>query len=113
MPSKQHRRSVLKPARPRPASRRAKRGATGRLEARIPIELQEQLRQAAALVGRSVTDYVIAAVENATRRTLEETTIIRLSAEDSRRFAEALLNPPAPNEALVRAAERRRRLIAE
>jgi hypothetical protein len=37
--------------------------------------------------------------------------IIRLSVEDQRLLAEALLNPPEPAPALVRAAERHRRVV--
>jgi uncharacterized protein (DUF1778 family) len=98
-------------------SRRAKAGPRGRsearLEARIPRELQGRLKQAAALEGRTVTDYVIAAIEDATRRTFESATIVRLSAEDSRRFAEALITPPPPTPAMIRAAKRRRELLGE
>jgi len=36
---------------------------------------------------------------------------IKLSPEDQARLAEALLNPPAPNDALKRAVERRRELL--
>jgi Protein of unknown function (DUF1778) len=40
-------------------------------------------------------------------------TIIRLSAEDQRAFAEAILNPPEPTPALRRATRRYRELIQE
>ena len=46
-------------------------------------------------------------------RTIEETEVLRLSAEDQRLFAEAILNPPAPNAALRRAERRRRELFGE
>jgi CubicO group peptidase (beta-lactamase class C family) len=42
---------------------------------------------------------------------LDEDRVIRLSADDQRRFAEALINPPAPNEALKRAAQHYRLLV--
>jgi uncharacterized protein (DUF1778 family) len=102
-----------KPVRQRAGPRVLRQATTGRLEARISRELQERLKQAAALEGRTVTDYVIAAVEDATRRTIEETAIIRLSAADSRRFAEALINPPASAPALVRAMKRHKDLLGE
>jgi uncharacterized protein (DUF1778 family) len=44
-------------------------------------------------------------------RTIEETQIIRLSAEDQRAFAEAILNPPPQTSGLLRAAEAYRSLI--
>jgi uncharacterized protein (DUF1778 family) len=42
---------------------------------------------------------------------LEETEIIRLSVEDQRLLADALLNPPEPVPALVRAIEQYRRFV--
>lgn len=47
----------------------------------------------------------------AASRAIEEAQIIRLSVEDQRMFAEAILNPPAPSPALLRAAEAYRSLI--
>jgi hypothetical protein len=44
--------------------------------------------------------------------TAEETQIIRLSVEDQRAFAEAILNPPPLVPAMERATERYRRLVA-
>jgi uncharacterized protein (DUF1778 family) len=42
-----------------------------------------------------------------------EAQAICLSAEDQRAFAEAILNPPPPSSALLRAYESHRRLIKE
>jgi uncharacterized protein (DUF1778 family) len=44
-------------------------------------------------------------------RAIEEAQIIRLSVADQQAFAEAMLNPPAPGPALLRAAEAHRDLI--
>ncbi len=44
-------------------------------------------------------------------RTLENAEIIRLSVEDQRRFAEAILNPPEPVPALRRALAKHRELF--
>jgi uncharacterized protein (DUF1778 family) len=52
-----------------------------------------------------VSDFVVAAAQEAAHRTIEETEIIRLSAEDQRLLAEASLNPLEPAPAIVRAAE--------
>jgi len=84
---------------------------TARLAARLPVEVHALLKRAAEIQGRSLTDFVVAAAHEAARRTIEETEIIRLSAEDQRRFAEALLNPPEPNAALQRAFAHHRRLV--
>ena len=84
---------------------------TARLEARIAPDALAVVKRAAEIQGRSVSDFVVAAAEAAAHRTIEETQIIRLSVEDQRAFAEAILNPPEPTPALKRAAERYRRLV--
>ncbi len=77
-----------------------------RLEARLPAGVYALLKRAAALKGRSLSDFVVNAAQDAARRAIEEEQILRLSAEDQARFAEALVNPPAPNTALKRAMRR-------
>lgn len=86
---------------------------TARLEARITPEALSVVRRAAELQGRSVSDFVVAAAQDAANRTIEETQIVRLSVEDQRAFAEAILNPAPPSPALLRAAEAHRTLIRE
>jgi uncharacterized protein (DUF1778 family) len=84
---------------------------TARIEARIAPDALAVVRRAAELQGRSVSDFVVSAAQDAAQRTIEETQIIRLSVEDQRAFAAAILNPPRPTPALVRAAEAHDRLI--
>ena len=84
---------------------------TARLEARIPLDLQALLRRAAELEGRTITDFVIQAVQQAAQTTVERTSVIRLSLADQDAFANAILNPPPMAPALVRAFERRRKLL--
>ena len=79
---------------------------TARLEARLPASIYATLKRAAELKGRSITDFVVSAAHEAAQRAIEEEGIIRLSAEDQLRFAETLINPPPPNEALGRAKRR-------
>lgn len=76
---------------------------TSRLEARLPASVYATLKQAAELQGRSLTDFVVSAAHDAAQCAIEEHAILRLSAEDQRRFAEALIQPPAPNSALKHA----------
>ncbi|HEX3912990.1 MAG TPA: DUF1778 domain-containing protein [Steroidobacteraceae bacterium] len=77
-----------------------------RLEARISRDQKTLFQRAAELQGRTLTDFVIASAHDAAVRTIEEAQTIRLNAEDSRTFAEALLNPREPNARLKAAAER-------
>jgi uncharacterized protein (DUF1778 family) len=84
---------------------------TARLEARLPADVHALLKRAAELQGRSLTDFVVTAAREAAQRAIEETEILRLSLEDQRRIAAAVLNPPEPTPALRRAFERRRALL--
>jgi uncharacterized protein (DUF1778 family) len=71
------------------------------------------LKRAAEIQGRTMTDFVVSAVQEAAQRAIEQAEVVRLSQADSQRFAEALLSPPQPSPALERAFERRRRLVAD
>jgi uncharacterized protein (DUF1778 family) len=84
---------------------------TARIEARIAPDALAIVRRAAEMQGRSVSDFVVAAAQEAAHRAIEETQIIRLSVEDQRAFAEAILNPPAPNDAMRRAAQAYRAMV--
>lgn len=84
---------------------------TARLEARITPNLQALLKRAAEIDGRSVTDFVVSAVQEAAERRIEQAQVIRLSLEDQKAFVEAILSPPEPTAALKRAFKRHRELI--
>jgi uncharacterized protein (DUF1778 family) len=86
---------------------------TARIEARIAPEALAIVKRAAEIQGRSVSDFVVAAAQEAATRTIEQTQIIKLAIEDQRAFAEAILNPPEPAPALRRAFRRHRDQIKE
>jgi len=86
--------------------------STARLEARISKELHDTLKRAAALQNRTVTDFVITAVQAAAENVIEQTQVLKLSLADQKRFAQALLTPPKATRALERAFARRRELVA-
>jgi uncharacterized protein (DUF1778 family) len=92
---------------PQPATR------TARLEARITREALSMVRRAAEIQGRSVSDFVVAAAQEAAEKTITEIEIIRLSREAQEKFAALLLRPPAPTAALKKAFKRHRALIVE
>jgi len=87
--------------------------ATARLEARLPASIYALLKRAAALKGRSISDFVVSAAHDAAQRVIDDETIIRLSTEDQARFAEALLNPPAASQALTRAIHEHAALVEQ
>jgi uncharacterized protein (DUF1778 family) len=80
------------------------RSRTARIEARIAPEALTVVKRAAEIQGRSVSDFVVAAAQEAAARTIEATQIVRLSVEDQRALADAILDPPPPAPALLRAA---------
>ncbi len=84
---------------------------TARLEARITPNLQALLKRAAELEGRSVTDFVVSAAQEAAERRIERAHVIHLSLADQVAFAESLLNPPEPTSALQRSFRRHHDLI--
>ncbi|WP_418648187.1 DUF1778 domain-containing protein [Thauera butanivorans] len=85
--------------------------STARLEARISTDLHAMLKRAAELQGRTMTDFVVSAVQEAAQRAIEQAEVIRLSLADQKRFAEALLSPPPPSDALLRAKARHAELF--
>lgn len=84
---------------------------TARLEARISTDLHSLLKRAAELQGRTMTDFVVSAVQDAARRAIEQSDVMRLSLADQECFAQALLSPPQPAPALKRAFARRSKLL--
>lgn len=84
-----------------PASNtRHTRSRNERLEARVTAEQKMLIEQAAALQGRSVTDFVLTSVQDAARRAIEEHRRFDLSVRDSQAFVEALINPQPVNDRL-------------
>jgi uncharacterized protein (DUF1778 family) len=70
---------------------------TARLEARISTDLHAMLVRAAELQGRTMTDFVVAAVQEVAQRAIKQADVIRLSLADQECFAQALLSPqPVP-----------------
>ena len=86
-----------------------------RLEARLPTKVYALLKRAVELRGRSSTDFVVNAAQDAAQdaaqRVIEDDSIIRLSAEHQSRFAQAPLGPPAPKAALKLAMSRHRKNV--
>ena len=84
---------------------------TARLEARISTDLHSMIKRAAELQGRTMTDFVVSAVQEAAQRAIEQAEIIRLSLADQECFAQSLLSPPKQTPALKRAFTRRGKLL--
>jgi uncharacterized protein (DUF1778 family) len=86
------------------------RSRAQRLEARVTAEQKSLIERAAALQGRTVTDFVLTSVQDAARRALEEHQQLELSVRDSQAFVEALLNPKPVNGRLHETVRRYRKI---
>ena len=77
-----------------------------RLEVRVTPDQKELIDRAARVQGRTVTDFVITALQDAARKAIEEDRVWKLSRDQQKAFIDALMDPPAPNQKL-RAAYKR------
>ena len=77
----------------------------GRVSARIPLQVQETLELAAAMVGATVNQFMVQTALREAERIIEQERVIRLSARDAEMFIHALENPPPPNAKLKAALQ--------
>ena len=84
-----------------------------RLEARVSPEQKQLFQRAAALQGRSLTDFIVSSTQAAAVRTIQDHEVIKLSREDSEAFVIALLRDSGPSPRLREAAERYRKWKAD
>jgi uncharacterized protein (DUF1778 family) len=71
-----------------------------RFDLRVTPEEKELTDRAAALTGSNTADFVRSTTLAAAREAIRTHEVIKLTAEESRVFVEALINPPEPNEHL-------------
>lgn len=81
-------------------------GERGRVTARVPVQVQETLELAAAMVGATVNQFMVQAALREAERIIGQERVIRLSARDAESFIRALENPPPPNAKLKTALQR-------
>jgi uncharacterized protein (DUF1778 family) len=79
-----------------------------RLEARVTSEQKSLIEHAAALQGRTVTDFVLTSVQEAARRAIEDHQRLELTMRDQQAFVDALLNPRPVNDRLRETVRRYR-----
>jgi uncharacterized protein (DUF1778 family) len=77
-----------------------------RLEVRVTPGQKELIERAACVQGRTVTDFVIATLQDAAQKAVEENSVWKLSQSQQKAFVEALMDPPAPNQKLRAAYQR-------
>jgi uncharacterized protein (DUF1778 family) len=92
-----------------PATRSSRGRVRGeRLETRVTADQKSLVERAAALQGRTVTDFVLSSVQEAARRAIEEHQRLNLSLRDSEAFVAALVNPQPANDRLRETVRRYR-----
>ena len=84
-----------------------------RIEARVTSETKAVFARAAALQGRSVTDFMVQSTLEAAQRVIREHEYLDLAQRDRMAFAEAVLNPPPPSNRLKQAARRHRHRLGD
>lgn len=74
-----------------------------RLGFRVDAKTKKLVERAAALESRSLTDYCLTALIEATQATIARHETIQLSARDRQVYFDALIHPPKANARLKRA----------
>ena len=82
-----------------------------RLEARLSRKQKELIQHAADLAGRSLTDFILTASQEAANKVIREHKVITLTAHESEHFVNTLINPPNPNQHLQKAAKRHHKIF--
>ena len=95
---------------PKPSRKRSVKAI--RFEARLTPYARKIIKRAAEIQGRSMSDFVVAAAEEAAEKALRDMHIIELTLEDQHVFFEAMRKPPKPGPAWRKARAAHRRLIA-
>lgn len=84
-----------------------------RLEARVSSQEKKLFARAAAIQGRTLSEFVVSTLHEAANHVIESHEIIRISEQDRETFVNAFLNPPAPNRNLKAAAKRHARIFGD
>jgi uncharacterized protein (DUF1778 family) len=87
-----------------PASSQTAEQRGARLEARVSAAQKSLLQRAAALSGRTLSEFVVASAQDAAKKVIQDHAAIELSRSEQIAFVTALLDPPKPSARLRRAA---------
>jgi uncharacterized protein (DUF1778 family) len=85
------------------ASTEVRRARASRLGFRVDAETKRQVEHAAALERRSLTEFCLAALAQATREAIARHESLAFSERDREVFFDALIHVPQPNARLRRA----------
>ncbi len=79
-------------------------GREARLEFRLTRAARERIERAALASGQSLSEFAASTLAREAEAVLQQQHTLSLSQRDWERFSQALLQPPAPNQALQTAA---------
>lgn len=75
-----------------------------RIDVRISKEQKELIKYASELSGfKSLSEFIVFHIQAQANKIITDSNIILQTMEDKKIFLDALLNPPAPNDALKKA----------
>ncbi|CAN5213349.1 hypothetical protein BH09SUM1_BH09SUM1_08200 [soil metagenome] len=77
-----------------------------RIQSRISRKQKAIFERASVIQGRSLSEFIVAAAQEAAERVIQQHEIIKLTKADRKIFFKALRNPPAPNAKLKAAMKR-------
>ncbi len=77
-----------------------------RLEVRVTSDQKRLIERAAQSRGTSLTDFIVTSMQHAATAVINDSQTLELRDEACKVFVNALLNPPAPNQAALAAAQR-------
>jgi uncharacterized protein (DUF1778 family) len=83
-----------------------------RIEFRLPSGMKEKIEKAAFLKGRTLSDYAKEVLSRDAEEVIRKHSELELSDRDRDRFLRILSEDPKPNAALLAAAKRYRKTIA-
>lgn len=76
-----------------------------RLEAKVNLDIYQLLKQAAAISGRTLTDFVVDVAYKEAKKTISEHQVLRLTLEDQALLIESLSEPFKPNASMQNALD--------
>ncbi|MDY4279606.1 MAG: DUF1778 domain-containing protein [[Pasteurella] mairii] len=76
-----------------------------RLEAKVNLDIYQLIKQAAAISGRTLTDFVVDVAYKEAKKTISEHQVLRLTLEDQALLIESLSKPFKPNASMQNALD--------
>lgn len=89
----------------------ARAAAEERIPARMPSAVYDRVVEAAQAVGATLNQFLVQSALEKANEILERERVIKLSATSAKTVFDLLENPPAPNERLKAAMQRREKIL--